>query len=506
MPFRLEQITLAERIELGCTCVLYAGQSGLVSALADTSGTSRQFLYTLRQKAETALERALAAGTPGRPARDQRLVIDHLAIERAILVLNQAAYASVRAIQECLSTILQVERSVGAIHAVLAEAGRRAQALAVVPPCPVGALADEIFSAHRPVLEVVEAGSGAVLTLAPVPSRDETAWGCTLLDLAEAGVRIDRLSADGAGGLRAGVREVGGAEPHLDHWHTLRDLGRIVPVLEHTAYRHLAHAERVQQAAAAEAHRQIHGRRPRRGRPLKEATDPLSVAQAIQESDEAIQRADGAALIQAAVREALHPWDWRRERLRTAAAMRADLGAAAALLREVGGRANEAARLLEERAPGLVAYLVDLEAQLRAPQAVLGDEIVTLLAWAWQHRAVLGVVDAADAWPPAPDLARQVWQALDHAVRATGLVENLNSILAFHRAAHRGLPANVLTVFAVYRNHHVFARGKRADHSPLELLGLPSPDWLTVLGYGRPDPPSSEFPSISSETVNTLAA
>jgi hypothetical protein len=68
------------------------------------------------------------------------------------------------------------------------------------------------------------------------------------------------------------------------------------------------------------------------------------------------------------------------------------------------------------------------------------------------------------------------------------MVEDLTSILAPHRAAHRGLPANVLAVLAVYRNHPVFARGKRAGHSPRELLGLPSPDWLDALGYGRPEP------------------
>ena len=65
------------------------------------------------------------------------------------------------------------------------------------------------------------------------------------------------------------------------------------------------------------------------------------------------------------------------------------------------------------------------------------------------------------------------------------MAENLNSVLAPHRAAHKGLPAPVLAVFAVYRNRRVFPRGKRAGHSPLDLLGLPSPHWLDALGYGR---------------------
>jgi hypothetical protein len=507
MPFRLEHITLAERLDLGCTLVLGAGQYGLVTELAQDYATSRQFLYTLRAKAQVALASVLAAGRSGRPLRDQRLVIDDLAVQRAILVLNQVTHASVRAIQESLPQILHVERSLGAIHGVLAEAAGRARKLVVVPAAPVSVVVDEIFAAHGPVLEVVEPQSGAVLALTKTSSRDETAWGCTLLDLTDSGVTIDQLTADGALGIGAGARAVGLAEPHLDHWHTLRDLGRIAQVLEHTAYRSLALAERTQQAAAAEAYRLAHGRRPQRGRPLQAASDPASVQQATAEAEEAIRRADGVAIVLAAVREILPPVDRTTGRLHRSDGVRADLGAAVALLRDLGGRATEAASLLEHRVPGLVAYFAPLEAQLVGPRAVLGDDVVDFLAWAWHYRHALALTEAAEAWGLDPERARQVWTALDQVVRATGMVENLNSILAPHRAAHRGLPANVLSVFAVYRNHHVFARGKRAGHSPLELLGLPAPDWLDVLGYGRAHAATvHELPGTLTRTVNTLVA
>jgi hypothetical protein len=507
MPFRLKNITVAERIELVCTCLLSNRQYGRVTELAREYGTSRQFLYALRHQARSALELALAPGTPGRPPLEQRLVIDDLALDRAILVLSQAAHASVRAIQECLGQILQVPRSLGAIHAVLAEAATRARALRVVPTGPVHVVADETFAAHRPVLEVVEHQSGAVLALSALPARDETAWGCTLLDVIDPGVTIDRITADGDDGLRAGVRALGLADPALDHWHTVRDLGRLAQVLEHAAYRRLATAERAQREAAAGAYRQAHGRRPGSGRPLKVASDPASVERAIHEADAAIRRADGGALIRAAVQEVLPPLDRATGRLHRPEVVLADLRAAAALLRELGGRAVEAATFLEERAERLVAYLGDLEAQLREARAVLGEDVVAFLAWAWQHRRELGLREAAEAWPAAPEPARQVWVALDEAVRTTGMAENLNSLLAAHRAAHRGLPDNVLAVFAVYRNHHAFQRGKRGGNSPLELLGLPSPDWLDVLGYGCPALEGGHgLSSPPIQTVNTLAA
>src|SRR5215208_2129162 len=94
MPFRLEHITLADRVELGCACLLAAGQYGLMTDLAAALGTSRQFLYTLRAGAQAGLEAALESGAPGRPAPVGHLVVDDAAVDRAVLVLSQVAHAS----------------------------------------------------------------------------------------------------------------------------------------------------------------------------------------------------------------------------------------------------------------------------------------------------------------------------------------------------------------------------------------------------------------------------
>jgi hypothetical protein len=169
----------------------------------------------------------------------------------------------------------------------------------------------------------------------------------------------------------------------------------------------------------------------------------------------------------------------------------------------------DAATLLEQRQPGLLASLTALQAALTAPRTVLDEPTLAFVAWAWQHRTALGRGDAAAAWPAQPTAARWVWAALDAVGRPTGMVENLNSVLADHRAAHRGLPAPVLAVFAVYRNHRAFARGTRAGHSPLELLGLPAPHWLEALGYGRggdPPTPLYEYPEAPPDTVTRFVA
>jgi len=507
MACHVEHITVSDRVTLGCTGLLAAGEYGLITHLAEALGTSRQFLYTVRTRARTALEAALAPGRPGRPAVDARLVVDDQQIARTILVLSQAAHASVRSIQAGLRDIVHVERSVGAIEAVLQEAARRAAALLPVPTQPVQAEADEVFAADHPVLEVVDRASGAILALEPAPSRDETAWGCTLLDLAARGVTVGSVTADGADGLRAGAAAAGMPAPRPDHWHTLRDLGRVGQWLEHEAYRRLEAADRGQRAAADAVYRQQHQHGPRRGRPLKAATDPASVQAASEAAAVAVRRADGAAYLVAVVREELRSLDAATGQVRQPAAVRADLLAAAALLGELGGRAADAATLLARRADGLVAALTALDAALAGLRAVVGEPGVAFLSWAWQQRAALGLREAAEAWPAEATVARWVWAALAMTGRTSSMAENLNSVLAFHRATHRGLPATVLAVLAVYRNHRVFPRGARAGHSPLELLGLPSPHWLDALGYGDgPAQPASVIPEHPTQTVNTLAA
>src|SRR5438105_1074156 len=189
MPYRLEHITVEERVAVGCACLLCAGEYGVVTHLAHELGTSRQFLYDLRARAQEALERAVAPGTPGRPAPAGTLSLDRAAVSRAILVLSQVAHASVRGIQECLREMLGVERSVGAIQAVLTEAAQRAEAVVPVPAAPLQVAADEVFAAGAPVLEVVEPRSGLIVALERAQSRDETTWGCTWLDLAARGVQ-----------------------------------------------------------------------------------------------------------------------------------------------------------------------------------------------------------------------------------------------------------------------------------------------------------------------------
>jgi hypothetical protein len=83
------------------------------------------------------------------------------------------------------------------------------------------------------------------------------------------------------------------------------------------------------------------------------------------------------------------------------------------------------------------------------------------------------------------------WQAsyvrvaavLNQTVRASSVVECMNSVLRMHQARHRSLSQDLINLKRLYWNCRTFAEGKRRGHCPYEHLALPLPtyDWWELL-------------------------
>jgi hypothetical protein len=86
-----------------------------------------------------------------------------------------------------------------------------------------------------------------------------------------------------------------------------------------------------------------------------------------------------------------------------------------------------------------------------------------------------------------------LWEAVGavarQAVRASAVVENLNSRLRHYFFLRRHLGADYLTLLQFFLNHRRFVRSahpERVGKSPRELLtGAAQPHWLELLGYRR---------------------
>ena len=78
---------------------------------------------------------------------------------------------------------------------------------------------------------------------------------------------------------------------------------------------------------------------------------------------------------------------------------------------------------------------------------------------------------------------RRVATVLSRTVRASSVVECMNSVVRMHQARHRGLSQRLLDLKRLYWNCRTFAEGKRHDYCPYEhiRLKLPTYDWWALL-------------------------
>ncbi len=77
----------------------------------------------------------------------------------------------------------------------------------------------------------------------------------------------------------------------------------------------------------------------------------------------------------------------------------------------------------------------------------------------------------------------------EQVVRASSIIENINSRLRSYFFLRREIGSGYLELLQFFLNHRRFLRSEhleRVDKSPAELLtGQPHPHWLEILGYSR---------------------
>jgi uncharacterized protein (DUF2267 family) len=389
-------------------------------------------------------------------------VVDRDYLHKAIAVMPLLT-GSVRSIQMGLALLFGVQRSVGHISQTLKAAGAAAerQNEGVRVPLPVLGEADEIFAGHQPCLTVVDGRSFLVLNLAAAESRDATHWGLTFLDLAAQGVVFQDLAADGARGIRTGLQAAELAVPlRPDLFHLLREGKRLANRLEKTAYKAVRTAEKV---IRAEQEANQPTRRP--GRPLKVE---LSAAEALQKETQAIATYDNFCWLLAEVHQALEPIS-NQHHLQDPQQAQQTLETAIELFQSLPGKK------LADFAQQLQDYLDELLAPLRWLQETLAPWCQNLPAdlEAWILASWRNGLHPLETIPTRWQRnATAIWDALALFHRSSSLAESLHSWLRPYLAIHRGMPDWLFPLLQLFWNHHVFSRGKRAGHSPLQLAGV----------------------------------
>jgi hypothetical protein len=321
--------------------------------------------------------------------------------------------------------------------------------------------ADEIFAGRKPCLTVVDGRSFLVLNLAAAESRDATNWGLTFLDLKDRGVVFQDLAADGARGIRAGVRDAELAVPlRPDLFHLLREGKKLQNRLEKSAYKAIRIAEK-----AIRAEQEAQQPTKRQGRPLRV---DLTVEEAHQQETQAIATYDNFCWLLAEIRQALEPIT-ALHHLQVPHQAQQTLETAIELIQTLPSQ-NIAvfAQHLQDHLDELLAPLRWLHETLTPWCQNLPADLEAWILASWRN-GLQHLETIPAQWQRT---AAAIWEALALFHRSSSLAEALHSWLRPYLSIHRGMPDWLFPLHQLFWNHHVFSRGKRVGYSPLQLAGV----------------------------------
>lgn len=476
----------SQRLKIGLQAL--AGQQP-VTALANDFDVSRKFVYQQTHKAQEALGKAFSPDGPPDEKVLFYLPVTKAWLKQLVLALILICHSSFRGVVELLRDLFDFRISVGTVyHIVQATVGRARQynAQQDLANVGIGAL-DELFQARQPVLVGADVASTYCYLLSLEKQRDAVTWGVRLLELQERGLHPEATIADFGTALRAGQElALPGLPCRGDLFHLVQELEPLVGFLENRAYDAIEARSRLEQQQANQQRQ--HGRsdqglsqklrhaRPAEDQAVKLAADVALLVKWLRADVLAVAGPDAAS------RRELYDF------------IVAELRQRVPLCRH---RLQPVCRLLANHREEMLAFAVNLDQDLAAlaqnfeVSETLVRQFFNLQAidpckpQRWQGDAVLRQRLGARYYP-----LRQALQQLARAtVRASSVIENLNSRLRNYFFLRRHIGGDYLALLQFFLNHRRFLRSEHAERvgkSPTELLtGQAHPHWLEMLGYTR---------------------
>jgi len=331
-----------------------------------------------------------------------------------------------------------------------------------------------------------DVASGYCFLLSLENQRDAETWGIRLLELQERGFAPEATIADFGTGIRAGQKlAMADTICRGDVFHAMAEVTPVVTYLENRAYDAVATQHKLEQKKT---------NTKKQGQRTNALGQKARCAR--QAEIKAVALADAVAVLACwlnydilavsglpyADRCALYDF------------IVAELKAREPLCPH---RIGPVGTLLKNQRNVLLAFAAQLDLDLTALAAefqVPVDSVRELLdlqaldehqSRYWQKEAALRHKLGGRFF----SLSARVQALADQVVRASSIIENINSRLRPYFFLRRQLGADYLVLLQFFLNHHRFLRSEHADRvgkSPAELLtGESHPHWLEMLGYRR---------------------
>jgi hypothetical protein len=473
------------RIEIVMQAWLYQGVYGKMTHIAQSYQISRTFLYQLLSTANLTLHMLFGDLQP----QGEQPGLD---VEQLALLLRLEGICSIASIGDIVRALGYRPNSSGYLSTLFQSYGQALPStLSTASTTRVFYLSDEMFASHKPILVTVEPKSTAILKIELASDRSAETWKAHFDDLRDHHFIPRGMASDRGRGLVAGYQSaVEDAQWVCDQFHELQDLFDVLAQMERKAYAAIAKEE----AAAQKFYRA-----------KSEATLHKRLAQydtAHHACEQAIALYDQLALLLDLLRDALHLCS-ANGKLRTPQGVRSELTLLWHMIADL-----DCAAITQKLQPirdHLDDMLVPFEhAQVIQTQllAAVPQPALEFLLAAWHHehltyqskakqkryhqRKRLEWLEVAEGllgedWEALKTL---VFEALDMVVRASSLVEMVNSLIRPYMNTYKGqITQEALNLIMFYHNHRRYKSGKRKGQAPLEILtGKPLPgQWYELV-------------------------
>ncbi len=488
MSQRRDDIVAEQRAQIAVEMLSSQRSWGTVTRLGETYGLSRQAIYDIAAKGESILHAGMNPGGHGPQAIKHSIEVNRNRVQRGVLMLTEAG-VSQRDVVTSLEELLDTSVSLGWVNGQVSQLEMAAaKANRAWKPVENETLSgDEIYANGEPNLLVVGNKSLYIYELTRPGDCDGDSWGCVLLDMP----KDSQFASDAGTGLAAGVKAAEVATHQLDWDHLLRPMWGQVARLEKKAY---ATWQKIEERAVKfdQAHTE------------KRLQNHLAAWEALtQQGEEEAAQLDKFYRIAREVDDWFALIDLETGQLGDGEQGVARLQNLGQKLASWSGRIyQKLCRNLQNWASSLFNYQPLLSQSLRPLRAEYGDTAITALCRLWQCEA-----DEKRRRLSLPEQTRrqQIWQqSLDEAVRILGeerlwpawdalcavlgqswrgsmLAECVNSLLRPVLDRRKHTDQGCLELFRFLHNPRPFARGKRAGHSPAQLVGLNLPDDPLIL-------------------------
>jgi hypothetical protein len=488
-----------------------------VSYAAQENDVSRKFVYQQLNTARLALQEAF---DPVAAQRDEDVLftvaVTKAWLKQLVLALLLICHSSYRGVTELLLALFDHPMSIGTVHHIVREAVGVAE---FINSCQdlstihVGAH-DEIFQAGDPVLVGADVFSTYCYLLSQEEHRDGDTWAIRILELRDQGFAPETIVGDAGKGLCSGQQQaIPTTGRQGDVFHVLNETQPLIRFLDNRAYDAIATLDKLErEQARAEKRQQTQSKNPQQ----VQASDSDRTSQPAQAAktqpkpssdDRAKQRDDAAKTQTQAIRLAdevalLLGW-LHRDVLGVAGpdyATRCELYDFIVFElkkreEQFQHRIRPVRRMLENQRKEVLSFAEKLDAELEKLAAKYGLAVASVRevfnlqqlpqtsSKRWQREAYW--------WETLGGLYWQVQQATQEVarrvVRASSVIENLNSRLRNYFFLRRELGQGYLELLRFFLNHRKFLRSEheeRAGKSPAELLtGKEHPHWLEMLGF-----------------------